>query len=63
MALSQRITSLQKLHDEADKKIHELLSHPSAEDEDIRALKRERLGYKDSIVRLMAQSEQQRQAA
>jgi hypothetical protein len=52
MALDQRIESLKKQHAHIDDKIHQTQIRLSADDLEVRGLKRQKLNIKDEIVRL-----------
>ena len=55
MALEQRIASLQRRHNDLKAQILEETAHLSPNDFVIQKLKREKLGLKDSIERLMGE--------
>ena len=64
MALEQRITSLQKRHTEIDLRILAETARPSLDPTLLHQLKREKLGLKDSIERLLTgYREKEKQAA
>lgn len=49
MALSSHIDQLKQKHEELEVKLEEALKHPSANDEEIAQIKREKLQLKDKI--------------
>lgn len=49
MALSSHIEQLRQKHAELEEKLQEALRHPSANDEEIAEIKRQKLQLKDKI--------------
>ena len=58
MALEQRIESLKKRHAYLDHVLHEEGIRPSADDLELRRIKREKLNLKDEMSRLISAREQ-----
>ena len=52
MATKSHITHLEMRHRELEAKLHEALSHPSAADDEIAQIKRQKLQIKDRIAEL-----------
>ena len=52
MTVQTHLAALEEKHSELEKKLHHVMSSPSSHDEEIAAIKRQKLSLKDEMERL-----------
>jgi hypothetical protein len=52
MSMQSHLVELEKKHQALEQKLHDALTHPGADDSEIREIKRRKLKVKDEISRL-----------
>jgi hypothetical protein len=56
MSLANHLEELKRKHGDVDRQLDEAMTHPSADDAEVTALKRRKLALKDEMERLRLQT-------